>query len=204
MVAYNTPVNSSDNASTFTIPYTHTGSNGLLMVMVSLIPDNDQEVSGVVCGGVPLTNRIIVQTRQDIRVELWYMIAPSEGTSEIVVTLSDIAKTIVNVFSITGVNQTNPLYFNTTVSGTQVTVIPFSIQEKAGNGILGLGATDSLAQAYVFTELGQTELFNVSYNNEMRTQAVYANSTQTGTLSIANFLNMPSNWALILFNIEAS
>ena len=201
-IAYNGVSTTSGTDSSFTQEYTHSGTNGFLIVVVNFIPDNDQYVGLVTYNGVALINEIFVQTRNDSRTDVWYLINPPVGAYDVVVNLTGSAKTIVDIVSLTGVHQTEPIYFWTNVSGTQVTSLYTTIQEQTGNSIFGLGCTDSLAQTYPLP--GQIILWNETYNSEMRTQAVYATSTQTGTVVVPNYLDQVCNWAAIFFNIKAA
>jgi hypothetical protein len=134
--------------------------------------------------------------------ETWYLVNPPTGQHDVVVSLNVSAKVIVTVVSFQGVNQTNPFYFTTAIAGKDVTVIPFKLQEETGNLILGYGFSDSLA--YSYTLPGQIEVWNVAYNNEMRSQGLYAYSTNTGDLEIPNFLSDLSTWVISLMNIKAA
>lgn len=189
----------------FTTTYTvNAGTNRLLLAVVSLIPDESQYVESITFDGVPLSLTILAQTRNDVRVELWYMVNPPLSDNSLVITITPTASEMTcNVFSINGVDQTSPFYYITSCSGTDISVLPFTIQEKTGNSILGMGASNSDAYAVVFTELGQVELYKNTNGSHQLSQGVYATSTNTGSLSIANYLTKTSNWALLLLNIEA-
>ena len=201
-ITYNAVVTISGTSDEFTQEYTHSGTNGFLIVVVNFIPDNDQYVGLVTYNGVALINEIYVQTRRDARTDVWYLINPPVGAYDVVVNLTGSAKTIVDIVSLTGVHQTEPIYFWTNVSGTQVPSLYTTIQEETGNSILGLGCTDSLAETYALP--GQIILWNETYNSEMRTQAAYATSTQTGIVVVPNYMNEVCNWAAIFFNIKAA
>lgn len=193
----------SGEATTFTVSYTvPAGDNKLLLVSVGLIPTNGQVVDSITYDGVNLAQVTAASCCDKAQSEMWCLTAPTEGTHDVVVTLSESAKAIINIVSLTGVHQTVPFHYVTSTAGDNVSIIPFTIEQEVGNYILGSGFCASLAYAYVLP--GQTELWNDTYNAEVRTQALGATSTSAETLHIGNFLNEASTWALLLFNIKAA
>ena len=80
-----------------------TGSNQLLLVGTSA---NNNKVASVTFGGIPLTK--VVSSFFNNDAEFWYLKNPS-GTGNIVVTMNGPTQAVVGVYSISGVNQTNPI-----------------------------------------------------------------------------------------------
>ena len=202
-ITYNDVTGTAGEDTEFTQEYTHSGANGLLLVCIDLIPDSGQFVDKVYYGSVTLSSdNIVVQTRFDTRTEVWYLVSPAVGTDDVVVQLTASAKTIISVVSLTGVDQDNPFYYWTSVSGTQVTSLFAIIQEQVGNSILGMGCATGLAETYALP--GQTLLWNITYGDEIRTQSAYAESTNTGTVVVPNYLNQVANFSTLFFNIKAA
>jgi hypothetical protein len=201
-ITVNQSANASGESNSFTITYNHSGTDGMLLVSVGLLPNNDQYVYSITYNGVSLIKLNVAKCESKAYLETWYLINPTEGQHDIIITLSESAKAICTAASFTGVNQLITFYFETTIAGKDVENIPFKLREEAGNLILGIGFTNGLA--YSYTLPGQTELWNVAYNNEIRAQALYAFSTNTGDLEVPNYLSEISTWVVALMNIKAT
>lgn len=202
MITVNPSANASGEDTTFTITYNCSGQDKMLLVTVNLLPNEGQYVSSISYNGANFEKLNVVKCESIAYTEVWYLINPAEGQYDITITLNAAAKTICTATLLNGVDQLTPFYFFTTIAGKDVNVIPFKLQEETGNLILGLGFTNGLA--YSYTLPGQTELWNVAFNNEMRTQALYAFSTQTGDLEVPNYLSEISTWVIALMNIKAA
>lgn len=100
-----TGVDISGAATSHTLSHTVTGSNPILLVGVN--PDALSSVSGITYNGVAMSNQagFIVTGSVTQRVELWYLLAPSTGANNIVVTTSSNAEPSIRGISYTGVAQ---------------------------------------------------------------------------------------------------
>jgi len=98
-----------------------TGANGLLVVGVEA---NNNVVVSVTFGGVQLTQR--VQSFYNNDAEFWYLTNPT-GTGDIVVTMSGPTAVVVGAYSLSGVDQTNPIpttakHHNTTPNSPKISI----------------------------------------------------------------------------------
>ena len=79
------------------------GSNQLLLVGTSA---NNNKAASVTFGGVSLTRAVLSFYNNDA--EFWYLKNPS-GTGDVIVTMNGPTSAVVGAYSISGVNQTNPI-----------------------------------------------------------------------------------------------
>jgi len=91
------------------------GSNRLLVVGVEA---NNNYVTSVTFGGVPLT--FVVQSFINNDAEFWYLTNPA-GTANIVVSMLGATSVVVGAYSLSGVDQTNPIAAIATAHGTSGT-----------------------------------------------------------------------------------
>src|ERR1700687_5573510 len=91
-----------------------TGTNRLLVVGVGA---NNNVVTSVTFGGVPLTNKVSTFYNNDA--EFWYLTNPS-GTGNIVVTMAGATSAVVGAYSFSGVDQTTPIPTSITNHNTAV------------------------------------------------------------------------------------
>lgn len=96
-----------NNRSSLDWTHTFTGSNGLLIVGVAY--RNDTTVSSVSYAGVAMTQLSSIDTGPDVRVEQWYLVAPTPGANTIVVTLAAQSRLMAGGVSLTGVDQLSPV-----------------------------------------------------------------------------------------------
>lgn len=107
---------STTNASSYTLGsyVVGSGSNRVLAVVVSLLRSNENgiKVSGVTFGGVALTegdHSSGISTSRSNYVGIWYLVAPSVSTGDIVVTPDNaMAGCIISAITLYGVHQTYP------------------------------------------------------------------------------------------------
>ena len=202
MITYNTPSSVSGENSTFTFPHLVSGDNRLLLITIMLIPNANQTVTSILFGDIELNRVQITECSQAARMEQWYLIAPEVGTKDIVITLSASAKAICTAVTVNGADQPNPFLFITNAVGEGVDNIPFTIQQATGNSNLGIGFSNSIVSSTVYP--GQTELWNIVYNNEMRTQAIYGPSVNDEDINISNVLTAPASYTLQLVNLKVA
>jgi hypothetical protein len=118
-------INCSAGTSAFTttnpITWSHTvssGNNRILIVGVSIRNNSSQTVSTITYGGTqslaPVTGGA-VNNATTVRSELWFLVAPTPGPANVVVTLSANGRAVGGAVSCLGVSQSTP--FGTVVSG---------------------------------------------------------------------------------------
>jgi len=201
-VVYNDITVSAGTSDEFICSLEHSGENGLILVSVGIKANNYSKVISADYNGNTLTKLLHAQARDYIRTEIWYLVAPPEGNYELAVNISPSAECAVDAISVTGVSQTNPFYYSLSTMGDNVSTIPFKIMQEAGNSIMEIGHVYD--DALINTTSGQTELFNIFCNDEIRAQGICELSTDDSTKQVENFLNKVSIWSLILINIKAA
>lgn len=163
---------STSGASVSSLTFSHTvgsGAERMLIVGVAL-RKNGPVVSSVTYGGVGLT--LIASQLDggaDHRAELWYLLAPTSGTANIVVTLSATVDATAGAISFAGVNQTAPL-----------------------GSVAGSQGTDQTPSVTIVSAVGEVVADVMSANGDSGAVAVGANQTQqwnqnTGTSDANEF-----------------
>ena len=104
-----------------------TGTNRLLVVGVDA---NNQFVTSITFGGVPLTNKVSTFSNNDA--EFWYLTNPS-GTGNIVVTMAGATSVVVGAYAFSGVDQTTPIPTSVTSFSTSATSPTISITTQNPN-----------------------------------------------------------------------
>lgn len=108
-VAFDAAVGSAQgNATSYTIAHTITGSNPCLIVGVSFA--GSTTVSTMTWNTSENLSRLCsVQSYSSRTVEFWYLVGPTTGTHNVVITPSASALASVQIASFTGVDQTTPV-----------------------------------------------------------------------------------------------
>ena len=101
----------SGTGSETVVSHTTSGADRLMLVGVSINNDAFETVSSVTYGGAPLFLVGAHEQSDDARVEIWALVAPAEGTADVVVTYSAplLQQAVVGVSTFTGVDQVTPL-----------------------------------------------------------------------------------------------
>jgi uncharacterized repeat protein (TIGR01451 family) len=99
----------SGSAVSRTFSHTTSGSDRILIVGVSIFRNSSQSVSSVTYAGTGLTYVGSSTYANEVRTEIWRLMAPATGANNIVVTLSSSAAFVAGASSFTGVHQTTPL-----------------------------------------------------------------------------------------------
>jgi len=118
---------SSSNQITLSNFNAGSGNDRLLVVGISA---NNNDVSSITFGGVPLTNKAYSFYNNDA--EFWYLKNPT-GTGDIVVTMNGQTSVVVGAYSFSGVNQTNPLPTSVSKHNTNPNSPNVSITTKFAN-----------------------------------------------------------------------
>jgi hypothetical protein len=162
-------------ASPTSLTFSHTvndNADGHLAVVVCFRANSVPSVSSVTYNGDGLT-LVRAQTLTSNRVEIWAMVAPDEGTHDVVISLSDEADLGLCAYAIshTGVDQTTP--HGTAVSATgssspatvnvssasdELVIDGVSKRTATGTGTVGAGQTQEMnATAGSMDGFGSTE-----------------------------------------------
>lgn len=104
---------SATSDQTLTVSHVVSGSNRLLVVAVTTSDsiDADRPITGITYAGTPLTKATSTQNNAgDFGAEIWYLVAPSTGTNNIIITATaGITRIVGGGVSLTGIDQTTPL-----------------------------------------------------------------------------------------------
>ena len=185
---------STDGSGTsFTFSHTTgTGTNRLLLVGVSM-QQGGQSVSGVTYGGISLTQ---VSFRSNgtggtsTRMEIWQLVNPPVGVTNVVVTLSATSQAAIGAATFSGVDQTTP--FGTFVSATGNSATPSVIATSAA-GELVFDTMSSRNGATATQGAGQTLL----WQDTAQANVTGGGSTEPGAASVTMSWTAGNNvWAI--------
>jgi hypothetical protein len=179
----------STTSGSITIPLTVSGYNRLMLVGVSLNPNQDEWVTSVTWKGtedLTLDGRVIVNDN-DARVEIWKLVAPTTGSGNVVVTFNAplSAEAVAGVMTFSGVDQSSPLRTFASAIGNNTTSATVDVESAAGELVFGVVACEYDA---VTTDPSQTEYWNISVNG---TATNGAGSTEAGAAG-----TVPMTWAI--------
>jgi hypothetical protein len=128
----------SSGQSSRTFSHTTSGTDRLIIVGISFNNDDLQTVSSVTYAGQALTKIGQAVQSDDARVELWYRVAPTTGTNNVVVTFSAGLNDggVIGAMTFTGVNQSTPLGTFASATGDSTSA---SVNVSSATGELVLG-----------------------------------------------------------------
>lgn len=183
--------------SSLTWSHTVSGSNRILIVGVSIRNNNNQTVTSVTYGEIPLSFLGARDNGTSVRVELWYRVSPPTGTNSIVVTLSAAANVVGGAVSLTGVAQTDPDISNFT-SGTSTTPSVTVTTDVNGAWVIDTLAAVRGVDAAVGT--GQIERWNWFTTGPAASRVRGAGSTEgprpSGNVIMSWTLSKSREWAM--------
>ncbi|MBM2811232.1 MAG: hypothetical protein HW416_1991, partial [Chloroflexi bacterium] len=187
--------------SSVTISHTTSStSDRLMLVGVSIGEDSPPSVSSVTYNGSSLTFKGSVQSIDGGIVEIWYLVAPSDGTHNVVVNLSGSGDANVGVMTFTGVDQTTPLGAFASASG-DATSGSATVSSATGELVFGVVTVNALDQNLV-PGAGQTERWDLFTGVESNG----GSSTEAGAASVAMSWSWSDStgWAIGGVSIKAS
>jgi parallel beta-helix repeat protein len=152
-----------------------TGSNRLLLVSVA-IERNDATVSAITYAGQPLSflGRL-TDPGVGATLEIWGRIAPTSGTNQLSVTLSNTEAVVVGAISFANVDQANAIAAGQLFGGSSGTTASGSIASATDQLVIGtIAANDEVGS--VTAGAGQTSRWNVVNASDV----IGAGSTRTG------------------------
>lgn len=166
-------------AASASVALNHTVGNGgdrYLIVSVA-IERNDATVNAITYAGQPLS---LLGRRTDPGVgatlEIWGRLAPTSGTNQLAVTLSNSAAVVVGAMSFANVNQTNAIAAGPLLSTGNGTTASGSIASATDQLVIGMiAANDEVG--LVIAGIGQTSRWNVVNAADV----IGAASTRTGS-----------------------
>jgi hypothetical protein len=177
------------------ISHTTSGSQRLMLVGVSLDPQQNETVSSVTYNGTSLTFVGSATYSNDARAEIWRLIAPDTGTHDVVITFSDRLTygAVAGVMTITGVNQTTPL--GTFVGANGSSAGPATVDVSSATNELVFDTVSCETCTSLTVGGGQTERWNLSQSGQ---SAMGAGSTESGaaTVTMSWTLGSSDYWAI--------
>ena len=181
-----TPTETS-NTATSTATWSHTvptGSTRLLLVTVGVWdPLGQTSVSSVTYGGAALarvTGLTAPNSADGGLVDIWYRLAPTEGTANIVVTLADVhAILLTGAVDFTGVDQTTPFGTPATATGTAATI---TVNISSATGELVVDAVKSFRTGNTALSPGANQTEHVDINSGATDS--HAVSTEAGAATV--------------------
>ncbi len=199
-VAVNSVSNKDTGANTsLTLPiggdtWTHSvsGNNTLLIVGVAIHQTGSNEsVSTVTHNGKSLTFIGSSSRNKAFRTELWYRLAPDEGTYNIVVTLDSAARFVAGAISFAGVSQSIPLGTYAGVGGYSSSLSVNVSSEEGGMVVDVMGHQNSSTTAAIGA--GQTQRWmDATTNGTPSNNAAGYSSTEAGAAGVTMSWNLSS------------
>lgn len=177
------------------------GNDRILMVGVGFNNNPDTAiVASVTYGGVPATFVASAINSNDARSELWQLLAPTVGTANVVVTLSELPNSntgfVVGNASFFGVDQAVPLGSVGTAFGTDA-LATVTIASAVNELVWSIGSAED-SGALLTAGAGQSVLTNdQGGSGSRRTES--GTSTKPGAVSVTNTwaLSVVEDWAII-------
>ena len=152
---------SGTNADTLTWSHVCTGTDLILLVGVTTGNSPIAAATDITYNGVSLT-KIDAQELAPCRSELWYLIAPTTGTHDIVVTLADMVSAVTGgARSFTGADQSTPLGTAAKAAGT-TTPVTVTVTSAAGEYVMDSAGAYKTTAITMTVGAGQTEDWNLA------------------------------------------
>jgi len=198
---------SSAQGSAASFSWNHTTNSlsyRLLLVAVSIRNDSSQTVSSVTYDSVSLTRLRVDTNSTNVRTEIWYLLNPTYGTKQIVVSLSASAKTVCGAITLMGVNQATPFSANNGATGSSNSPLA-SLTSEADDWLFAVLAARGTVTA---TEgAGQTNRWNLVTSGGLATTNVRGcGSTKgpvtAGSQSMSWTLSASATWAVSVCSIK--
>jgi hypothetical protein len=190
-------------SSSKTVSHTTSGSNRLMIIGVSINPDNDQYVTSVTYAGQALTKLAHAVISDDARAELWYRVAPATGTNDAVVTFNRGNEDggVIGVMTFTGVDQTTPFGTHATATGDG-TSASVNVSSATGQLVFGVFASEAEDLPTLTVGPGQTEYWNI--RSDIHDGAFGGGSTEPGasTVTMSWSLSSADDWAIVAVPIK--
>jgi hypothetical protein len=186
---------SSSGSGSTTLSWSHTvgaGSNRILVVGVALANGSSQTVSSVEYNGDSLTFIGSKENGTNVRVELWFLLAPDVGLDNTIdITLDGSADIAAGAVTFTGVNQTTPFdsFASATGTGTGPTVDASSAACDVVIDVLGAVAAPSVTAGS-----GQTLEWTAAYSSTVTGAQSVEGGAATTTMS--HTLGSSQAWAV--------
>jgi hypothetical protein len=188
------------------ISHTTSGSDRLMLVGVSIDNDDSETVSSVTYNGVGLSPVGAQNSVDDVRVEIWSLVAPSTGTHDVVINFSTGLRRSAHagVMTFTGVHQTTPLGAFAS-NFAQSDPGPATVNVSSGSNELVFDTVGGENCSSLTVGGGQTQRWNLTQNHG-GTLIYGAGSTEPGvaTVTMSWTLGSADHWAIGGVSIKPS
>jgi outer membrane lipoprotein-sorting protein len=191
------------------LTFSHTvasGADRILVVSVA-ISDNNTSINSVTYGGQALTflESEVQSGGGGVKTELWYLVAPTQGTANVVVQTASAETIVAGATTFYGVDQVQPFGSPATAAGTGNS-ISGTISSAAGELVIGTVAVHD--RPTITNGPGQTGLYGLvgtgvtPIHGGAATEPGAASVTMSGTASGGGAGG--GQWALVLATIKPS
>lgn len=195
-----------DGASSITVSHTVAGTNTLLVVKThceaNTSPAN-RPVTGITYNSVALTKAddesFTSPGGEDDATEIWYLIAPTDGTNDCVVTFTGVVDgCVVAVESYTGVAQTSPLDVVASTSATSTGPAEVGITTTVANCVL-VGAVQTISSSRTLTaNSGQTQNYNIQNVGQLKAAGGYEIVTSAQLYTESWTIDASTDWLIVV------
>jgi hypothetical protein len=162
-----------------TLPSFPSGSGDDRLLVVGVSADNDS-VASVTFGGIPLTEAVASFNNNDA--EFWYLTDPI-GSANIVVTMTGPTQVVVGAYSLSGVNQADPIPAQAAAHNTSPGSPAVSIAAKYANDLV-LDLPSIYGQA-TLSSPSCTQRWNVNLAGQITGASSSAKVSSPGTVTCA-------------------
>ncbi|MDH5515754.1 MAG: cadherin domain-containing protein, partial [Gammaproteobacteria bacterium] len=174
-----------------------------MIVGVSMDAQTGASVTGVTYNGSALSLLGTVQDAgSNVRVELWQMVAPADGTHDVVVSFSQSMTEggIAGVMTFNGVDQTTPLGSFASAQGIGTTA-SVDISTAAGDLVFSTMGVDGSTDDVLNPDAGQTEYWETF---QPGTEGAGSTKVATSTSETMSWTFLSNQWAIGGVAIKAS
>lgn len=192
----------SGTTNTTSISWNHTcsGSNRLLIVGVGMGGATASVTTSVTYNSVGMTSmgQVLSDNQTDGWVEMFYLIAPSTGTNQVVYTCSHSRDLTGGSLSYTGVDQTTPVVNTATAFGASTTP-SVNVTNPSGNIVV-----DAVVCGSAITSSNQTLQWKDNLAGTSGAgNAAQSTSTSTGTVTMS-YVTPSDWWGIIATSVAAA
>ncbi|MGB5260438.1 MAG: DUF4347 domain-containing protein, partial [Gammaproteobacteria bacterium] len=193
----------STTGSSLTVSHTTSGTETLMIVGVSMDAQTGASVTGVTYNGSALSLLGTVQdTGSNVRVELWQMVAPADGTHDVVVSFSQAMTEggIAGIMTFNGVDQTTPLGGFASAQGIGTTA-SVNVSAAVGDMVFSTMGVDGSTDDVLNPAAGQTEYWETF---QPGTEGAGSTKVATSTSETMSWTFLSNQWAIGAVAINAS
>jgi len=191
-----------DGQASITLAHTVSGSDRLLVVKTHAEDNANPShlpVTGITYNGVALTKILHKEdtAAENDRTEIWYLIAPSTGTNNVVINFTDaVDGCVVAAESYTGVSQTSPLDTSASFTTTSLGPAQVALTTAEDNELIVDAAQTLSSSRTLTTNSGQTQTYNVQNAGQLRAAGGYEVVGAAGSYTQGWALDASADWII--------